>query len=577
MNNFIEGLKYIWHLGKYNHLDALEFSVKYNINPSIIQVLLNRDINTHKKIESFIFTSYEENVYSPSLLKDSTKAVLKIVEAINSNQKILISGDYDVDGITSTAMMIYCLLKLNANVNFFLPNRISDGYGLSIKIVEKAIKNNYKVIITVDNGITSFQAADLAYQNGIDLIITDHHRPHDILPKAYAIINPHQKDCNYPFKKLAGVGVTFKLLSLLYQHLNQTLPSKIYELLLLGTIADIVPLVDENRYWVKYALDIINKKNSLSLKILKKNVKLSKDIISSKDIGYFITPQINALGRLTDPRDGVKFLLSNDHNTVYKIGDKLNYLNKSRKDIEKKIFNEVEANILKPSFNLESSFAILDYSKNWNPGVIGLVASKISNIYNRPTILLHLDENELILKGSARSIRRFNIFNAISSLKDLLISFGGHSYAAGLSLEFKNFQIFKDKLNNIVKDELGFIEKKSKIDIDSELFLNDFDNNFMNQLKYLEPFGYENNSPIFLFKDLLLLEPPLLFKDLHVRAIFIYNGFKKTFLFFNQADVYNFLIENYDKSFNIIGELSENSWNNKSYLEIHALDIAINN
>ena len=297
------------------------------------------------------------------MLKDAQKSVERIVQAIDAGEKILVFGDYDVDGITSSAMMMICLLPLGAQVNFFLPHRVRDGYGLSVKGIERAARNGYKFVITVDNGITAFEPAKRAKELGIDLIITDHHRAHDHVPDAYAVVNPNQPDCSYPFKTLAGVGVGFKLLSLLYELKGLSMPPKAYELLLLGTIADVVPLLGENRFWVRYGLSYVNKFESLSLQVLKQNGKVTKPIISATDIGFSITPQINALGRLEDARQGVKFLIGTNMQEVREVGTILRELNDARKDIERGIVEQVQAEIEQKKIDLDVENCIVVFKQ----------------------------------------------------------------------------------------------------------------------------------------------------------------------------------------------------------------------
>jgi len=326
----VQGEKYLWQLPEVEKEMILNCARDLNIAMPIAQTLIARGLDNLKDINNFLFSSYEKDVPHASLMRDANKAVDRILLAIKNEEKILIAGDYDVDGITSSGMMIMCLSKLGAKINFFLPNRARDGYGLAEKTVVRAADNNYKVIITVDNGITAFGPAKKAKELGIDLIITDHHRSHDELPDAFAIVDPNQKDCEYPYKHLAGVGVSFKILALLYEKLNKKMPSKIYELLLLGTVADVVPLVGENRFWVRECLNYVNKnksEESFSLKVLKQNGKFAKQELTSTDIGFLLTPQINALGRLEDARDGVKFLIGSNEQETVQIGKVLLELN----------------------------------------------------------------------------------------------------------------------------------------------------------------------------------------------------------------------------------------------------------
>lgn len=270
----LQGAKYLWQLPPLPSQIVLDLALAYNFSIPVMHSLVSRGMSTKEALDSYLFSTFERDVAHPSLLKDAKKAVERLLAAIKNKEKILICGDYDVDGITSSAMMMSCLIPLGAQINFFLPHRVRDGYGLSAKTVQRAAQNNYKVLVTVDNGITAFEAATQARELGIDLIITDHHRPYDTVPESFALVNPHQFDCPYPYKKLAGVGVTFKILSLLYEQLGKPLPEKVYELLTLGTIADVVPLTGENRYWVRHGLQHINAQESLAVRVLNKMLAL---------------------------------------------------------------------------------------------------------------------------------------------------------------------------------------------------------------------------------------------------------------------------------------------------------------
>src|SRR3990167_3293591 len=379
----IQGHKYLWQLPQTDQKLVLDCAQNFNLAFPIAQTLISRGFQDLAQIRDFLFSSFEKDVPHASGMKDADRAVDRLMLAVKNGEKILIAGDYDVDGITSSALIMYCMNKLDAKVNFFLPNRVRDGYGLSVKTVERAAKSGYSVIITVDNGITAFEPALKAKELGIDLIITDHHRSHDHLPAAYAIVDPNQTGCPYTYKHLAGVGVSFKIMGLLYERLGLELPERIYELLLLGTVADVVPLVGENRYWVRHGLNYVNKIESMPLKILKENGKFAKQIISSIDIGFLLTPQINALGRLEDPRDGVQFLIGSNELVVKQVGQVLLQLNQARKEIEKKILDEVVAKIEAGAIDLSRENVIIAASDSWAPGVIGLVASRLVGKYGK--------------------------------------------------------------------------------------------------------------------------------------------------------------------------------------------------
>ena len=555
--NILQGDKYLWKLPIDDQAAILEIAARYNISFPIAQTLLARGFKTSDAIDSYLFSSFEKDVAHPSLIKDAEKTVDRIITAIQKQEKILIFGDYDVDGITSSALMMICLLHLKARVNFFLPHRVRDGYGISTSIVERAAQNGYTLIITVDNGITAFAPALKAKELGIDLIITDHHRPQGAVPQAYAVVDPQQEECAYPFKVFAGVGVSFKILTLLYEKLGQKIPVKAYELLLLGTIADVVPLLGENRFWVRYGLSYINEHESISLKVLKQNGKLDKPKISATDIGFCLTPQINALGRLEDPRQGVKFLIGADAHEVKEVGAILYELNQTRKEIERSIISQIDNEIKSKRIDLEKENIIIAASESWPPGVIGLVASRIVSAYGKPTLLFHLTKKG-IAKGSCRSIPEFNMFNALSANKDLLETFGGHSLAAGLSLKIDNLPKLKERLEKLILEQLTPFDLQQKISLDAEIKLEDLNKKIMSDMSLLEPFGNENHQPSFLVKGVRLLQKPVLLKDAHVKCSIFADGIIKQLIFFNRPALFEKLIAFEQELFHIAAQISEN-------------------
>ncbi len=569
--SFVQGYKYLVGIAKVQSDHVQQIAQKFDLPLPLAETLLVRGLCNEEQIQDYLSVPVEKNVYSAESMKDAQRAVQRIMHAIEHKEKILIAGDYDVDGITSSSLMLMGLLPLNALVNFHLPNRVKDGYGLSCKIVQKAYDNNYKVIITVDNGITAFEPAALAKKLGIDLIITDHHKPHDHVPDAFAIVNPHQNDCSYPFKYFAGVGVAFKLISLLYEKLGMQIPGKVIELLLFGTVADVVPLTGENRYWVRYGLAYVNEHESFALQVLKQNSKFVKPELFSTDIGFSITPQINALGRLDDAREGVQFLIGNNALEVERIGKILFEMNQSRKEIERKIIDDVVNQIESGSIDISKNLVIAS-SSNWPSGVIGLVASRIVGAYGKPTILFHITDNG-IAKGSCRSIKEFNIFNALTECKDLLIAFGGHAHAAGLSLKVENLPELQRRLQIKIAQELTEFDLKQKILIDATCLLSDFDQKFMNDLRKFEPFGHENVQPIFYIKNVVLVQKPQLLKDLHVKCSVFAEGSIKSVMFFNRPELFDLLINQADVAFDIVGQVMHNYWNGVYTIEIQGLEV----
>ncbi|OQA35435.1 MAG: Single-stranded-DNA-specific exonuclease RecJ [Candidatus Dependentiae bacterium ADurb.Bin331] len=569
----MQGKKYQWKLPVINNHDALQIASSYNISLPLAWTLLSRGLSTKELIDRYLMSVKERDVTHPSQMKDTSKAVDRIIQAVRNNEKILIFGDYDVDGITSSALMMLCMVPLNAHINFFLPNRVRDGYGLSVSIIERAAKNGYKVVITVDNGVTAFEPAKRARELGIDLIITDHHRPHDHLPESYALINPHQKECSYPYKFFAGVGVTFKLMSLLYEQLDRELPDKVYELLLLGTVADVVPLTGENRFWVRHCLTRVNAGHSFALKVLKENGKMSKEYISASDIGFALAPQINALGRLEDPREGVKFLIGSDEQEVAYVGQILAELNQARKEIERAILSEIINEVEQKRINLDTESIILAASDQWPPGVIGLIASRLVGAYHRPAILLHITK-EGIAKGSCRSIGAFNMFEALAKCSDLLLSFGGHAVAAGLSLAVENLPALKERLEKLLAQEVGADDLIPTVTIDAPLRLGDLTKKIVTDLAFFEPFGNENPQPTFYVERVTLVQQPLLLKDAHVKCLFFADGIAKPIIFFNRPEIFQFLVDNSNDYFDIVAHINENNWQGKISIELIGIDIA---
>lgn len=569
----IQGVKYLWKLPDTTEGKHLELAASYALSVPLAQTLLTRGFTHKDSIEKYLFTSREQDVSHPASMKDAQKAVDRIMRAIASNEKILIIGDYDVDGITASSLMMASLLPLGAQVNFYIPHRVKEGYGLSTAVVHRAADNGYKVLITVDNGITAFDPANAAKDRGIDLIITDHHRPHNHLPDAYAIVNPHQHDCQYPFKEFAGVGVIFKVLSLLYEQCGKQLPDKAYELLLLGTVADVVPLLGENRFWVRHGLSYISKQQSLSLQVLKEYGKCLDKVLSSTDIGFKITPQINALGRLEDPRQGVSFLLGSDAQETRRIGSVLYQLNETRKDIERSIFESVEQLIQNGTIDLAKERCIFAASDNWPPGVIGLVASRLVGKYGRPTFLFHLTKAGKA-KGSCRSIPACNVFLLLEKHSALLDQFGGHAMAAGLALDKNKLgdlkTAFEEELAQILTPE----DLRQSLLFDAPIAMGDVTQKLLQDMQLFEPFGAQNSQPLFYMKHVSLVHPPQLLKGAHVKCMVFADGIIKPLIFFNRPELFDLLTAAQSDAFHIALQISENSWNGKTSVELYGVDVA---
>lgn len=573
MQETLQGTIFKWNFKKVSEFEILSLSSDLNVSTCVAEILFKRGYKDKESARDFLFSYCCPQKHHPSNLEDAEKSVERIISAIKNKEKILICGDYDVDGISSTSLLLHSLLLLKANINFFLPNRIKDGYGLSKKTVENASNNNYKLIITVDNGISAYEAIKLAKEKNIDVIVTDHHQPGNVLPEANFIVNPHKKTCKYPFKGLAGVGVAFKLVTLIFEKLEKKIPEKIYELFLLGTIADMVPLVGENRYLVKNSLNILNSNKSYSIKVLAENAKiLPTKKINSTDVGFSLAPQINALGRLEDPRKGVLFFINSDEKKIDEIGKFLFELNEERKKIEKEIFSEINKDIKSKEEDLKKDACILRFSKNYPPGIIGLVAGKICQTYGLPTVIFYENEKE-ILKGSARSIPDCNIYEVLSSIDSSLIeSFGGHSGAAGIVIKKENFSKFKDAFSKKIREICNVEKIENKIEVDAVIQIEEINKKLWHDLELLEPFGSENPLPVFLLKDVFLKNFTVL-KDLHIKAT-LQSGIKNcSIIFFNKPEWIIFFEKNKNKQISVLGKVVENIWKDESKIELIGIDI----
>ena len=568
------GLKYRWQLTDADEAAVRQLSVQCSLSVPIARTLYARGYTTAEQVFAFL-TMGEEWIADPALLKGAVDAVDRLQRALENNEKILIFGDYDVDGITSTAIMLSCLLPLKANINYFLPNRKRDGYGLSSKIVKKAAESGYHLIVTVDNGIGAHQAVADAKALGLDVIITDHHQVHGGMPNADVIVNPHQPECPYPYKDFAGVGVIFKIMALLYARLGKELPQKAYELLMLGTIADVVPLRDENRYWVQRGLAHINATRSFAVQVLAGNGNVaSKAALNSRDIGFSIAPQLNALGRLDDPRDGVTFLISTDFGHVMQVGTTLKAINEERKRIDRGIFEEIVATVENKQIDLDKENLILAAHNEWPAGVIGLVAGKLVQQYGRPSILLHLTKDGLA-KGSCRSIEAFNIFDALVECQDFLVSFGGHACAAGLSLKQDDVPKLKEVIEARIARELTPEDLVQKLEVAAKTSLPEINAAFVKQLQSLEPFGNANPEPVFWVEGVTLVNEPKLLKHKHVKCTVFADGVIKPLMFFNRPELYTMLLAQKDKAFDVAATVVENEWQGRTSVELLGVDIAV--
>lgn len=548
-----------------------KLSNKCEISPLLTKVFLSRGIEEEDYIKKFLNPSMDD-LYDPFLLKDMEKAVDRIISAIRSKERIIIFGDYDVDGITSTSILYDFLSKCGANVGYYIPDRKEEGYGLSLGAIQKVIEDGASLIVTVDCGITAFEEVKYIIDNHVDIIITDHHECKEELPKAYAMVNPCRHDCTYPFKELAGVGVVFKLVKALSIKLNLEDPSANYiDLVALGTVADVVTLLDENRIIVKYGLEKIKNTSNKGLKALIDISGVNDKPITSYTIGFVLAPRLNAAGRIGDASRAVKLLITEDENEAIAISKELNEQNIQRQDTEQQILSDVLSKI-ESSVDLEKEKVIVVSGEGWHHGIIGIVASRVTESFYRPCILIAVEEG--IGKASGRSIAGFNLFEALTHCANLLEKFGGHELAAGLTIKEENIEEFKKLINEYADNKLKDSDLIPKIKIDVEVTKEDISLDSVKELELLSPFGIGNPSPVFAYKNLMIENIRTVGNDKHIKLKFKDKDTCIDAIGFNKGH----LVESYNERdvIDVACSVEINSWNNTESIQLNIKDLRVN-
>ncbi|MFA6413184.1 MAG: single-stranded-DNA-specific exonuclease RecJ [Syntrophales bacterium] len=470
------------------------------------KILMSRNIVNLSDARKYLFPSLND-LHNPFLMKDMDKAVHRVIQAIQRREKIVVFGDYDADGITAIAVMLKFFRGLLPETDFYIPDRIGEGYGLNHGAIDLLKGRNVDLIITVDCGVSDLECVAYASTLGIDTIILDHHEVPEILPDAVAVIDPHRPDCPFPFKNLAGVGIAFNFLIGLRGKLrqegfwnNRTYPNlKDYlDLVALGTIGDISPLVDENRIFTKIGLDLITEDKRVGLKALKEICGIDTQVMDTNKASFCLIPRINAAGRVGSPSEAVKLLLTEDLTEAKDIARVLDGYNRKRQAIEKTILHEILEEIAKTiDPHLKSSLVFA--SSNWHPGVIGIVASRLVDRFYRPAILISLRNG--IGKGSGRSIADFNIYLGLKKCESLLLSYGGHQYAAGISIREENIDEFKHLLEGVIREDIQPVNMISQTTIDAQCQLHDVNHDLLAQIAMLAPFGSRNPEPVLCVRN----------------------------------------------------------------------------
>ena len=552
-----------WEVFNTDEEKIAEISSKFNISKVVSKIIVNRGLTNEDDIHTFLNPT-RHDFHDPFLLPDMDKAVNRIIEAINNNEKTVIYGDYDVDGITSSTVLKRYLEERGLHTDIYTPNRLDEGYGLNVQAINKIASEGYKLIITVDCGITGKVEVDEAKKLGIDIVITDHHEPTEKLPSAIAVVDAKRKDSVYPFKGLAGVGVAFKTMQAISMKLGLSEETylKYMDIVCIGTIADIVPLKDENRVISKLGLKLIKQTRNVGIKNLLTSTGYRK--IDSSTVSFGMAPRINACGRMGHEKTAVELFLTNDTEEAKQITQELNKYNQQRQDIEKNIFEEA-----KKLIDEKQGPCIVIGKENWHHGVIGIVASKITELYGKPSILLCYEDD--IAKGSGRSIKGFDLFEALEQCNENIEQFGGHNMAIGITIR-------KEKLNKFINEFEEYAKEKNiesivpVIKIDEKIELKDIDIEDIRQLKLLEPFGEENPTPLFQLDNLKIISIRALSEGKHLKMV-LKDDFNKCIdvIGFNMGHLVNeYKIGN---KIDVVGILEINNYNNIETINLELKDM----
>ncbi len=565
-----------WLVTKVDDATSKKLALDLKISIELSKILVSRGITDFSSAEHY-FRPKKQHFHNAFLMKGMDISVLRLRSAVEENQNILIYGDYDVDGTCSVALMVRFLKKINASVQYYQPHRETEGYGISLKSVQWSVKNKIDLVIALDCGIKDLLAAEDLKKNNIDLIICDHHKPGEELPKAFTILNPKQEECKYPFKELCGCGIGLKLVQAYVEKFNlQFNFSSLYQLAAIATAADVVPLKDENRLITYLGLKEINFSPINPLKILFTTLK-KEGSIDIGDLIFKVAPRINAAGRLDTAILAADFLISDSKEAIVSFKE-IEKNNEHRKSLdEQTTLQAIEFLNNQP----KKRFSNFVYSNKWHKGVVGIVASRIIEKYYKPTIVLTGDGD--VLTGSARSVKDFDIYSILNSLKHYFIRFGGHKYAAGLSLKKENLEPFKKAFEDEVKKRIKKENPVPKIHIDHELTLNTLfeDVNSQNHpkifriIQQMEPFGAGNPKPIFIFKNLINYSIPKIVGENHIKFQFSNTQKENTIngIWFNSASSYELI--NHQNQMEVVGSIDENIFRDHRSIQILIKDIRI--
>jgi single-stranded-DNA-specific exonuclease len=518
-----------WEMTPANRRVEEKLAAALQIRPLAARLLANRGLSTIDAVREFLTPSLQR-LHDPFLMRGMSEAVDRLIRGLQSQDSIVIYGDYDVDGITATAVLSWFFRDIGVAVPYYLPHRMREGYGLNAEAVRKLADQGTRILITVDCGITGHEEVQLARRLGIDVIVTDHHQVPPTLPDAVAVLNPHQPECAYPAKELSGVGVAFKLVMALRGRLRQEtrwagkIPNlrRHLDLVALGTIADVAPLLGENRILVKHGLQELTHSQKLGVQTLKRVTRIAEQNIGPRQVGFMLAPRLNAAGRLAAAKAGVELLLSNDAVRAEKLARYLDSVNRERQAVQAQIYEEAKAAI-EADGGVANRWAIVLASEGWHPGVVGIVASKLVEEYGRPTVLIGLEGDTG--KGSGRSIAAFHLYNALEACQDFLTGFGGHEHAAGIRIHREQVPSFEEALNRVAREQLTAADCTALLAVDAEVRLEEIDDALLQFIDRLEPFGEGNAQPVLLARGVEVVgAPTLVGKEQHHLRLTLRQG-----------------------------------------------------
>lgn len=570
--HIVSNSKYKWTF--LNHIaetDLKLFAEQLNITETLARILMNRGIVTFDTARDF-FRPSTDQLYDPFLMKDMDVAVERLVRAYQNGDKIMIYGDYDVDGTTGTALLYSYFRDIKANVSYYINDRVKEGYGIARSGIDHAHSIGVKIIISVDCGITAVSQAEYCREKGIDLIICDHHTVGDNVPKALAILNPKRPDCRYPFKDLCGCGVGFKLTQGVSKALgiDPSIAERYMDLVGVAVAADIVPLIDENRTITRLGLDIIQQSPRPCWIAMEKKTGLTLDRVNSSQIVFSIGPRINAVGRLGDAKRAVQMMVAA---TVAEAADYASVLeseNTNRKTIDED--NYMDAMIVAEKFLRENSgLSIVLHNEKWHPGVIGIVASRLVEKHYRPAVMMTTIEG--VAKGSARSIPGFDVYEAIKACEDYVIQFGGHKYAAGLSVKLENIPAFQAKFDEVVRQTLTADLLTPEIQIDTQIDFSEITEKFWKVLRQFQPHGPDNLRPVFYSDEVEIIGYPSVVGKGHLKFKAKQKGSPVFDVIGYNMESYYTAAVNSGKALHMVYSINENVWNGQTQLQLQLKDL----